>query len=155
MVFAQWSKETAQAVLASTIDKPGPVLLSLQAIQENFGFVPEAAIPLIALACNVSRAEVHGVFTYYHDFRSTPPPENMIRVCVAEACQAVGSRELVDQVEKKFGTKIGEHNLNVEIHSEYCLGNCALGPAARVNGELVGFSTVEKIGQLLKSGTES
>ena len=127
----------------------------MQAIQESFGFIPEAAIALIAQACNVSRAEVHGVFTYYHDLRSTPPPQNMIRLCVAEACQAVGSRALVEQTEKMFGMKIGELNSNVEIHPEYCLGNCAMGPASRVNGELIGFSTVEKISHKLKSGSET
>ena len=100
MSFAPWSLDTASAVLATTCDKPGPVLISLQAIQERFGYVPEQAVELVAKGCNVSRADVHGVLTFYHDLRTTMPSTTTLRICVAEACQAVGSRDLVSEVEK-------------------------------------------------------
>jgi formate dehydrogenase subunit gamma len=143
MTFAPWSNEAASAVLAQTCNKPGPVLISLQAIQEKFGFVPPPAVELVAKACNVSRADVHGVLTYYHDLRTSPPPVTTLHICVAEACQAVGSRELVRDAEKFFDTRMDEFNKAVELKSVYCLGNCALGPSASINGELVGRATAQ------------
>jgi formate dehydrogenase subunit gamma len=152
MAYSQWSKEAAQTHLATTCDKPGPILISLQSLQQKFGYVHSEDVPLIAQACNVSKADVHGVLTFYHDLRTTPPPKKNIRICVAEACQAVGSRELVAEAEEKFGTKIGHENPNIEITADYCLGNCALGPSSMVNGELLGFTSVAKIEILLNSG---
>lgn len=143
MSFTPWSVETASAVLAATCDKPGPVLISLQAIQEEFGYVPGGAVELVAKACNVSRADVHGVLTYYHDLRTALPPATVLRICVAEACQSVGSRDLVRAVEETFNTRMDESGKDVELKPVYCLGNCALGPSAMVNGELVGRATAE------------
>lgn len=143
MSFAPWSAAAASAVLAATCDKPGPVLISLQALQEEFGYVHEQAVELVAKACNVSRADVHGVLTFYHDLRTSLPPSTTLRICVAEACQAVGSRELVKDVEKAFNARMDESNEDVELKPVYCLGNCALGPSAMVNGELVGRATAQ------------
>lgn len=143
MTVTPWSVDAASAVLAMTCDKPGPVLISLQAIQEEFGYVPEEAVEQIAKACNVSRADVHGVLTYYHDLRTSLPPATFIRICVAEACQSVGSRDLVSEVEKVFNTRMDETNKDVELKPVYCLGNCALGPSAMVNGELIGRATAK------------
>jgi formate dehydrogenase subunit gamma len=145
MKFVPWSVDAASAVLATTCDKPGPVLISLQALQEEFGYVPEGALELVAKACNVSRADVHGVLTYYHDLRTSLPPATVLRICVAEACQSVGSRELVSDVEKTFNTRMDDSNKDVELKPVYCLGNCALGPSAMVNGELVGRATAQGI----------
>lgn len=142
MPFATWSKEAAASVLATTCDKPGPVLISLQAIQEEFGYVPGEALALVADACNVSRADVHGVLTFYHDLRTTPPPVTSVRICVAEACQAVGSSQLVDAVEATFNTTLGSESADVEIKAVYCFGNCALGPNATVNGRLIGRAKI-------------
>ena len=143
MRFTAWSVDAASVVLAATCDKPGPVLISLQAIQAEFGYVPEGAVELVAKACNVSRADVHGVLTYYHDLRTSLPPATVLRICVAEACQSVGSRSLVSEVEKSFELQMDESNGEVELKPVYCLGNCALGPSAMVNGELVGRATSE------------
>jgi len=143
MRFAPWSVDAASAVLAATCDKPGPVLISLQAIQEKFGYVPEQAVEQVAKACNVSRADVHGVLTYYHDLRTSRLPATILRICVAEACQSVGSRELVSDVEKSFNTRMDESNEEVELKPVYCLGNCALGPSAMLNGELIGRATAQ------------
>ena len=143
MNFSPWSVDAASAVLAQTCDKPGPVLISLQGLQKKFGFVPPQAVGLVAKVCNVSRADVHGVLTFYHDLRTTPPPSTTLQICVAEACQAVGSRGLVEEAEKIFNTRMDESSEIVELKSVYCLGNCALGPSAMVNGELVGRATAQ------------
>ena len=145
MPYPSWSIEEATRVLSPLKDVQGPVLIALQAVQERFGYVHEDAVGLIAETFNVSRADVHGVLTYYHDLRTTPAPARSIHICVAEACQAVGSRDLVAAVEKKLGKKIDETHADVEIKSAYCFGNCALSPAAMVDGELVGRATVEKV----------
>lgn len=143
MTFSPWSADAASAVLALTCDKPGPVLISLQALQNEFGYVHEEDIELVAKACNVSRADVHGVFTYYHDLRTTAPASTTLRICVAEACQAVGSRDLVRDLEKTFNAHLDEAGEDVELKSVYCLGNCALGPSAMLNGELVGRASAQ------------
>lgn len=145
MSHPSWSIEEATRVLSALKNVQGPVLIALQAVQERFGYVHEDAVALIAETFNVSRADVHGVLTYYHDLRTSPAPTRCIQICVAEACQSVGSRELVVAVEKKLGKKIDETYADVEIKSAYCFGNCALGPAAMVDGELVGRANVEKV----------
>lgn len=145
MPYAAWSKDSALAVLATVCDEPGPVLISLQALQAHFGYVPQDAISLVADACNVSRADVHGVLTYYHDLRTSPAPEVHIRLCVAEACQSVGSRELVKAAEENFAVALGEENGILEIETAYCFGNCALGPVAMVNGKLIGRASIEAL----------
>jgi len=140
MTFAPWSKDEALLVLSQTRDKPGPVLISLQAIQSVFGFVPTPAVALVAEACNVSRAEVHGVLTFYSDLRTSAPPESHIRVCVAEACQAVGSRKLVS----------GLKSQGIEFDEAFCFGNCALGPSATVNGKLHGRVSVDSVSKAIE-----
>jgi len=145
MTHAPWSVDAATAVLATTCDKPGPILISLQALQEEFGYVHEQDIELVAKACNVSRADVHGVLTYYHDLRTSAPAITTLRICVAEACQAVGSRDLVNDVERSFNARMDEAGESVELKSVYCLGNCALGPSAMVNGVLVGRASAQTL----------
>ncbi len=145
MSYPSWSIEEATSVLTPLKNVQGPVLIALQAVQERFGYVHGDAVGLIAETFNVSRADVHGVLTYYHDLRTTPAPARSIHICVAEACQAVGSRDLVAAVEKKLGKKIDELHTDVEIKSAYCFGNCALSPAAMVDGELIGRATVERV----------
>lgn len=150
MTYMTWSNEAAESVLLPLRDVPGPVLLGLQSVQKNFGYVSEKAVAFVANYFNVSRADVHGVLTFYHDFRRTPPPKNCIQICVAEACQAVGSRALVVEAEQKFSTAIDVPHPDLEIKSAYCFGNCALGPATMVNGVLMGRSNVEKLSQVLQ-----
>jgi formate dehydrogenase subunit gamma len=140
MTFTTWSKETALAVLEPIRDEPGPVLVALQNIQAEFGFVPPDAVSVIAEFFNVSRADVHGVLTFYHDLRTSPPLANQIQICVAEACQAVGSRDLEEKIKAIYGDQVSD---------AFCFGNCALGPAVMVNGKLIGRATAEKISQVL------
>jgi formate dehydrogenase subunit gamma len=125
----------------------GSVLRALQNIQETFGYVPDAALNTVADVCNVSRAEVYGVFTYYSDFRSTPPAPNIVKVCIAEACQANGSDSLVAALRTELGLDVHARSRNgdVEVTPVFCLGNCALGPATLVNNQLLGRTTVAKI----------
>jgi len=143
MSFAVWSKEEAVSVLATTRDEPGPVLISLQELQKYFGYVPQEAVALVADACNVSRADVHGVLTFYHDLHTSPVPRNTVQLCGAEACQAVGARELAKALEESGA---------VEIETAYCFGNCALGPTAMVGGKLIGRANVEKLIAAMEGG---
>ena len=109
----------------------------LHALQETFGWVPPAAIPMAAQALNLSRAEVHGVVSFYHDFRHVPPGRHVLKLCQAEACQARGSVALTAHAEQKLGTKIDAHGHThgaVSLEPIYCLGLCASGPNALVDG---------------------
>lgn len=125
----------------------GSVLRALQTIQETFGYVPDTALDTVADICNVSRAEVYGVFTYYSDFCSTPPAPNVVKICIAEACQANGSDALVEAIKNELGLDVHTKSRSgeVEVAPVFCLGNCALGPAAMVNDQLLGRTTVAKI----------
>lgn len=150
--FGPWSPETARLVVAEIASTPGPVLRCLQAIQETFGYIPADAVSLIAETCNVSRADVHGVLTYYSDLRTSPPPPVPVRLCAAEACQAVGGRELADKWHAECESDQALAEASGVDQPVYCLGNCALGPAALVAGELIGRATVEVLATRVRSG---
>ena len=122
------------------------VLRALQKTQELLTYVPDEALDVIAKVCNVSRAEVYGVFTFYSDLRKTAPAGCVVKVCVAEACQANGSRELIDDLHKKgYDVHKGTQKDGVQMEQTFCLGNCALGPAAMVNGKPVARATAKKL----------
>jgi len=146
-----WSVESGRAMLAELPSHSRLILPALQAIQEHYGWVPDEALDLVAEALNVSRAEVYGVLTFYHDLRRTPPPATRIRLCVAEACQAQGSRDLVADVEQAYGVALGEARGDVELSEVFCLGDCALGPAAMINDQLLGRCTVERIAAAVRA----
>lgn len=133
------------------------VLRALQKTQDVLGFVPDSALDVVAKVCNVSRAEVYGVFTFYSDFRATAPAKCVVKVCVAEACQANGSRELINQLHKQgFDVHKGTRQGEVQMEQTFCLGNCALGPAALVNGKPVARATAAKlIDQATKAANEA
>jgi formate dehydrogenase subunit gamma len=118
----------------------GALLPILHAVQEALGCVPPEAIPVLAEELNLSRADVHGVMTFYHDFRSQPAGRTTVRVCRAEACQAVGAGRLVEHLRDNYGMSPGETSPDgsLTVEQVFCLGNCALGPAAQVNGRLHG-----------------
>jgi formate dehydrogenase subunit gamma len=125
-----WSPESARAILV-TIDEPGPVLIALQELQTVFGYVHPDSIPILADVFNVSRAEVYGVLTFYSDLRTTPPLDVEVRICMGEACQAVGARSLRADADALIGP-------SCDVQNVFCLGNCALGPAAVVNDRMIG-----------------
>lgn len=137
--YAAWDAGEARELLGAMGAGQDKVLPMLQALQARYGFLHADAVGLVAAAVNVSRAEVHGVVTFYHDFRTAPPPARMIRLCRAEACQAVGCEALVDEAARLGVAVDGAPVDGVAIETVYCLGNCALGPAALVGEELVGL----------------
>jgi formate dehydrogenase subunit gamma len=143
--FDQWSVDAARQVVRNIAREPGPVLRCLQGVQERFGYVPAEAVSLIAEECNVSRADVHGVLTFYSDLRTTPPPPVPVRLCAAEACQAVGGRELVRDWRDACDRDPELAATTGVDEPIFCLGNCALGPAAMVGGTLLGRASVESI----------
>ena len=136
MKFTPWSQDVALALLATLREEKGPVLMALQLMQKEFGYVDPACVGLIANFFNKSRADVHGVLTFYHDLQTTLPLEHQISICVAEACQAVGVRTLAKEAKARFGDMVND---------SFCFGNCALGPSAIVDGKLIGRATVDKI----------
>lgn len=118
----------------------GPLLPILHAVNDQCGFVDERALPIIADVLNLTRAEVQGVVSFYHDFRRAPAGRHVVKVCRAEACQAMGAENLIAGLEKSFGVKLGETSKDgrVTLEAVYCLGNCALPPAALIDGKLYG-----------------
>jgi formate dehydrogenase subunit gamma len=118
----------------------GATLPILHAIQDELGFVPPEAIDRIAKALNLSRAEVHGVVTFYHDFRTAPPGRTVLKLCRAEACQAMGCRELEQHLRERHGLAMGAtaDDGALTLEPVYCLGNCALSPSALLDGRLLG-----------------
>ena len=147
--FAAWDEAEARALLRGMGGGQDKVLPMLQALQARFGFVHAEAEGLVAAAVNVSRAEVHGVVTFYHDLRTAPPPARVIRLCRAEACQAVGCEALVDEAARLGVAVDGAPSGGVAVETVYCLGNCALGPAALVGEELVGLLDAERLRALV------
>lgn len=135
---------TQTAVVAATIARlrslPGALLPILHDLQAQLGYVPPAALPTLADALNLSLAEVHGVVTFYHDFRQVPPGQHVLKVCRAEACQAVGSAQLEAHLATAYGVGCGATTADgkLTVEAVYCLGNCALGPSVQLDGELFG-----------------
>jgi len=150
--FPAWDEAEARALLAGLGRGQDKVLPMLHALQARYGFVHAEAVGLVAAAVNVSRAEVHGVVTFYHDFRTAPPPARLIRLCRAEACQAVGCEALVDEAARLGVPVDGAPAGGVAVETVYCLGNCALGPSALVGEELVGLLDADRLRALVAGG---
>src|SRR6202051_4141224 len=106
-VYEPWNAAPGAEIIAEHCHLEGATLVILHALQEAFGYVPEPAVPMVAEALNLSRAEVHGVFTFYHDFRHKPAGKHVLKLCRAEACQAAGGDALTARVEAKLGIAIG------------------------------------------------
>ncbi len=132
-------------------DRPDALLEILHSVQGDVGYLPSGVLRIVADALNISRAEIHGVATFYHDFRHDPPADHAIGLCRAEACQAVGSEDLAAHAEKRLDAKTGARAADgkIDLEAVYCLGNCALGPAAMVDGRLYGRMTPEKFDRLV------
>jgi formate dehydrogenase subunit gamma len=131
-VYEPWNPERGAEIIAEHAHVEGGTLVILRALQAAFGYVPEPAIPMIASALNLSRAEVHGVFTFYHDFRHEPAGRHILKLCRAEACQAVGGDALAARAEAKLGIALGNTTADMRVTLEpiYCLGLCATAPSA-------------------------
>ena len=137
---APFDPEIARDVIADLKHLPGATLPILHALQDRFGYVDAAAVPLIADALNLSRAEIHGVVTFYHHFRQEPAGAHVVQLCRAEACQSMGCRELERHAEARLGVAMGGTRADgrATLEAVYCLGNCALSPAVMIDGELHG-----------------
>lgn len=138
-------------VIADLKHKPGALLPILHEIQNRLGYIPPDAVPMIAESLNQSRADIHGVISFYHQFRTTAPGKHTVEVCRAEACQAMGARQLEAHAKATLGVDYHgtTSDKNVTLEEVYCLGNCACSPSVRINDEIVGRVTPDKFDQLI------
>lgn len=140
-----------RSAVAAHRDDRGALLPILHDIQAEFGYVDPAVVPVLADELNLSRADVHGVISFYHDFRTSPPAGTHVRICRAEACQAAGADELVEHAKSRLGTEIGgtAPDRSATLDQVFCFGNCALGPTVEINGRLAGRVTPDRLDALL------
>jgi formate dehydrogenase subunit gamma len=150
-VYEPWDETRGVEIIAEHSNQEGATLVILHALQSAFGYVPEAAIPMVARALNLSRAEVHGVFTFYHDFRHKPAGRHVLKLCRAEACQAAGGDALAARAEAKLGLSLGSTTADDRVTLEpiYCLGLCATAPSAMLDGRLIGRLDEKRIDALV------
>jgi formate dehydrogenase subunit gamma len=155
--MSHWTPELIQQEVDALKDKPGAMLPILHAVQDRFGYIPEAAVPIIAESLRHTRAEVHGIITFYHHFRTHPAGAHVVHVCRAEACQAAGSRQLETYIKGKLGVNYHQTSRDNEFTLEpvYCLGNCACGPSIRVDDTIHGRVTADKFDRLVDRLTTS
>lgn len=146
-----------QAAIAEHRDRPGALLPILHGVQDALGYVPKDAVPVIAKALNLSRAEVHGVISFYHWYRSEKPGAHVIHLCRAEACQAMGAVGLEAHVKQRLGVDF--HGTSADgrytLEPAYCLGNCALSPALLLDNALHGRVTAERFDALIAKTSEA
>jgi formate dehydrogenase subunit gamma len=143
--------DRADEIAAAHLALEGPLLPILHAVQHEFGHIPDAAIPRIADRLNISKAEVHGVVSFYHDFRTAPAGRHVVKLCRAEACHSMGADALIAHAENRLG--IGMHETtrdgSVTLEPVFCLGLCACGPAAIIDGRIVARLDVARLDALL------
>ena len=149
--YEPWDEARGAEIIAEHAKVEGATLVILHALQEAFGYVPEPAIPMVAAALNLSRAEVYGAFTFYHDFRKEPAGRHVLKLCRAEACQAAGGDAVAARAEAKLGVKIGNTSADERVTLEpiYCLGLCATAPSAMLDGRVVGRLDESRIDALI------
>ena len=135
--------ETVRSIALGLAGERGPLLPILHAVQHEFGHIDAGDVPVIASALNLSIAEVHGVVSFYKDFRTAPAPQHVVQVCRAEACQAVGGQAVFDAAERTFGASD-----DVEVEEIFCFGNCALGPTVAIDGRIHGRVTTHRLDAL-------
>lgn len=145
------TEDEIRAVVAPLASLEGPLLPMLHAVQGTWGFVPQAAVPVLADILNLGRAEVHGVISFYHDFRDHPAGRHVLKICRAEACQSMGADALADATLERLG--VGWHGTTADgaltVEPVYCLGLCACAPAAMIDGKVVGRVDDARMGRLL------
>lgn len=143
---------TIRELSAAHAGRPGGLLPLLHAIQAEFGYIPSSGVAIVAEEMNLSRAEVHGVITFYHLFRTTPPGKHTLYLCRAEACQSMGARELEKYAKDKLGIDFHQTTEDGSISLEpiYCLGNCACSPAVMIDRTVHGRVSSERLEELLE-----
>ncbi len=143
--------DRVEDILAAHLGMEGPLLPILHAVQAEFGHVPQSALPQIAKALNLSKAEVHGVVSFYHDFREAPAGQHVLKLCRAEACQAMGADRVAAHTREALGVDWHETTKDgaVTLEPVFCLGLCACGPAAMVDGRLIGRCDEARVDALI------
>lgn len=146
-----WDEEVAQSCIREHLHREGPLLPILHALQAEFGYIDAAAEVLVATALNITRAEVHGVVTFYHDFRREPAGRHVLKLCRAEACQAAGGDPLAARAEARLGVSLGTTTADgsVTLEPVYCLGLCATAPSAMLDGRVIGRLDPARLDALL------
>jgi len=149
-------QETVQAVITSLKDKPGALLPILHGIQDALGYIPAESVPAIAQGLHLSRAEVHGVISFYHYFRDTPPGKQTIHICRAESCQAMGGKQLEQHVKDQLGIDYHETTADGQFSLEpvYCLGNCACSPAIQIGDDIYGKVSAQSFDAIINEKKE-
>ncbi len=148
---AAWDPERARAVIREHKELPGALLPVLHAVRDTFGYVAPEAVPLVAEELNLSRAEVHGVLTFYHLFRQSKPGRHEVWICRAEACQAMNGDGVAEHASQRLGTDFHgtSEDGRYSLEPVYCLGNCALAPAAMIDGRLHGRLDAARLDELI------
>jgi len=136
--MANGNRTTISKIVAEFKSKPEMLVQILQTITSRFGWVSPETIRQLAEELNLSRAEVHGVVEYYHDFRTTAPGRHIVKICQSEACQAMGSRGLTEHAKKTLAMSLHDTDNDVTLEPVYCLGNCACSPAVMIDGKTYG-----------------
>ena len=149
MTTQAYDRQVASDIVASFDARAEMLVQILVAFVERFGWINEDAIKQLAVELNLSRADVHGVVSYYHDFRTSPPGQHVIKVCQAESCQAMGSRELSAHAEKSLGVEMHGNTDDMTLEPVYCLGNCACSPAIMVDGKTYGRVSTERFDEIV------
>lgn len=147
-----WNDDAARSIVQENKTLDGALLPILHALNDHFGYVDAGAVPIIADELNLSRAEVHGVVSFYHDFRKEPAGRHVIKVCRAEACQSMDGRRLEEHVAQRLKTEFGTTSADrlYTLEAVYCLGLCACSPAMMIDGELHARVTPERFDRLIE-----
>ncbi len=145
----KYDKIIASEIISQFGGRPEMLVQVLHALVERYGYISDEAIRQVATELNISRAEVHGVVSFYHDFRTSPPAKHILKICQAEACQAMGSRQLTAHAESKLGVQMHGSTDNVTLEPVYCLGNCACSPAVIIDDKVYGRVDTNKLDKLI------
>ena len=144
-------EDIARGIIARHLGREGAALPILLALQEEFGYLPEETLPVVADALNITRAEIYGVATFYHDFHLEPRGKHTLTLCRAEACQSMGAVALAERAKARLGVDFGETTPDgqVTLEQTFCLGLCACGPSATIDGTLVGRLSPQKLDAII------
>lgn len=149
-----YDSEAVDQVINSVGARPELLVQILQALMKRIGWIPEDVVRQLARKLNLSRADVHGVVSFYHDFRTTPAGKYTVKICQAEACQAMGSRNLTTHAEKVLGVELHGTNDDVSLEPIYCLGNCACSPSVMIDNKTFGRVSQKRFDRLIDAMRE-
>lgn len=155
MTNEDYDKQSAREIIEGFENRPEMLVQILHAFLDRFGWISDEAIRQLASELNLSRADVHGVVSYYHDFRTSPPGKHVVKICEAEACQSMGSRELSEHAQESLGLAMHESNDDVTLEPVYCLGNCACSPAIMVDGKTFGRVNADRFDEIVATMNEA